>query len=155
MTRKRTRRKAARVVENPVLHAILGAAVTDTASLDKLRLRELSAIEVFRTGTATRQEWCDIADFLNICETLARDGIGPEALESCMRAQDALGEAHRRLHEHGRLAMTGPELQAVRDCYEFHDLQRISISRQRYEQAIAKTAARIKSAHPSVKVCID
>jgi hypothetical protein len=154
MTRKSTRRRHYNLV-NPILHALAGAAITDTASLDKLRMVELSAIEAFRTGKATRQEWCDLADLLNISETMARDGIGPEALEPCMRAQEALGEAHRRLHEHGRLAMTGPEIQALREAYAFADLQRASISRQRFEQAIAKTAARIRSADPSIKVCMD
>jgi hypothetical protein len=154
MSRKRTRRKHFALV-NPIEHAIAGAAITDGSLLDKLRVRELSAIEAFRTGRATAQEWRDLADLLNICETLATDGIGPEAMEPCQRAQDALGEAHRRLQEHGRLAMTGPELQALRDAYDYADLQRISISRLRYEQAIAKTANRIRSAHPSVKVCID
>lgn len=154
MSRKHTHRKHYPLV-NPIMVAIEGAAITDSAVLDKLRLRELSAIEAFRAGRATKQEWMDIADFLNISETLSRDGIGPEALEPCQRAQDALGEAHRRHHELGRLAMTGPELQALRSAWEYHDLQRISISRQRYEQAIAKTAARIRSAHPSVKVCMN
>lgn len=154
MSRKRTRRKHFALV-NPIEHAIAGAAITDGSLLDKLRVRELSAIEAFRTGRATAQEWRDLADLLNICETLATDGIGPEAMEPCQRAQDALGEAHRRLQEHGRLAMTGPELQALRDAYDYADLQRISISRLRYEQAIKRTADRIRSSHPSVKVCIQ
>ena len=154
MSRKRTVRKVHQLV-NPILHAMQGAAITDTASLDKLRMRELSAIESFRIGAANNQDWMALADMLNICETLARDGIGPEALEACQRAQDALGAAHTRLQEKGRLAVTGPELQVFREAYEFHDLQRQSIPRCRYEQAIKRTADRIRSAHPSVKVCIE
>lgn len=151
--RKRTRRKHYALV-NPILHAIAGAAITDSADLDKVRMRELSSIESFRTGAATRDDWMAMADMLNITETLARDGVGPEALEACLRAQEALGAAHERHVKHGRIAVSGPELQALRDAYSFHDLQRLSISRSRYEQAIAKTANRIRSAHPSVKVCI-
>ena len=68
------------------------------------------------------------------------------------QAQDALGHAHTR-HKAGKpLLFTGPELQAVRNSYEFHDLQRQSVSRSQYEQAIEKTANRIRSAHPDLKV---
>ena len=151
MSRKKCRRKVWALID-PIAHAIAGAAITDTASLDKLRMLELSAIEAFAKGRATSDDWRAIADLLNLCETLALDGIGPEALEPCTQAQEALGHAHTR-HKSGKpLLFTGPELQAVRDSYEFHDLQRTSISRSQYEQAITKTANRIKSAHPSLKV---
>ena len=52
------------------------------------------------------------------------------------------------------IGVSGPELQALRDGYQFHDLQRQSISRSRYERAIVTTANRIRSAHPSLKVCM-
>ena len=149
--KKRTRRKVY-LLANPIALAIEGAAITDASALDKLRLRELSAVESFRTGKATRDDWMSLADMLNICETLAKDGIGPEAMDPCQKAQDAPGAAKDRLDKHGRLLLTGPELQALRDAYEYHDLQRLSISRSRYERAIRDTANRIRSAHPSVKV---
>lgn len=78
--KKRTRRKVY-LLANPIALAIEGAAITDASALDKLRLRELSAVESFRTGKATREDWMSLADMLNICETLAKDGIGPEAME--------------------------------------------------------------------------
>lgn len=149
--KKRTRRKVYPLV-NTIARAMEGAAITDATALDKVRMRELSAVESFRTGTATRDDWVALADMLDICETLARDGIGPEAMDPCMRAQEALGAAKQRLDKHGRLAVTGPELQALRDAYEYHDLQRLSISRSRYERAILDTANRIRSAHPYVKI---
>lgn len=151
MTRKKCRRKVWALID-PIAHAIAGAAITDTASLDKLRMLELSAIEAFAKGRATPDDWRALADMLNICETMARDGIGPEALEPCTQAQEALGHAHAR-HKAGKpLLFTGLELNAVRDSFGYHDLQRSSISRSQYEQAIAKTANRIRSAHPSLKV---
>ena len=151
MTRKKCRRKVWALID-PIAHAIAGAAITDTASLDKLRMLELSAIEAFAKGRATPDDWRALADMLNVCETMARDGIGPEALEPCTQAQEALGHAHAR-HKAGKpLLFTGLELNAVRDSFGYHDLQRSSISRSQYEQAIAKTANRIRSAHPSLKV---
>ena len=50
MTRKKCRRKVWNTNVNPIAHAIAGAAITDTASLDKLRMQELSAIEAFAKG---------------------------------------------------------------------------------------------------------
>lgn len=151
MTRKKCRRKVWALID-PIAHAIAGAAITDTASLDKLRMLELSAIEAFAKGHATREDWRALADMLNICETMTGMGIGPEALEPCRQAQEALGHAHAR-HKAGKpLLFTGSELNAVRDSFGYHDLQRSSVSRSTYEQAIQKTANRIKSAHPSLKV---
>lgn len=151
MSRKKCRRKHYPLV-NPVDCAIAGAAITDTARLDKLRLLELSALEAFRTGQATPADWRQLADMVNIAETMALDGIGPEVLEPCRLASEALGEAHFRFTTKGKLGLAGQELQALRELHEFHDLQLSSISRGEYERAIKKTADRIRSAHPSVKV---
>ncbi len=153
MTRKHTHRKHYEL-RNPIAMAILGAAITDTENLDQLRMGELQALEAFRTGKATKADWDRMADVCNLCETMAQRGIGPEALEPCQRAQDALGEAHRRHIEHGRIAVSGPELQALRDVYQYHDLQRTSVARSVYEDAIQTTANRIRSAHPSLKVMV-
>lgn len=151
--RKHTRRKVYTLV-NPILYAMQGAAITPKDLLDKLRLRELAAIEAFRTGNATKQEWRDVSDFLNISETLALGGIGPEALAASQAAQDSLQAAHVRYQEGEALTLTEPELQTLRDGYEYFDLQRQSISRAQFEQAIKRTSDRIRSAHPSVKVCV-
>lgn len=139
---------------NPIKFAMEGAAIISDDALKSLHQFELTAIECFRTGTARRQEWMDIADMLNICETMAEAGIGPEALESCRVAQQALSDAHERHHAYGAaLTLRGPELVALRDAWEFHDLQRRSIPRADYERYIKRTHDRIRSAHPSVKVC--
>ena len=154
MSRKKCHRRHYELV-NPIQAAMVGCAITDTAALDKLRLRELSALESFRTGTTGRQDWVALADMLNIQETLSRDGIGPEALAPCLLAQEALTAAADRRASHGAFGLSGPQLQALREAYEFMDLQRASIPRSRLEAAIQKTANRIRSAHPATKVCID
>jgi len=152
--RKRTRRKVYPLV-NPIQHAIAGAAITDTKILDTVRTLELSALEALRTGHATKEDWRTLADCLNVSETMARDGIGPEAIGANLAAQEALGAIQERSKKlDGRLVVTGPELQALRDGFEYADLQRSSISRHRYEQAVKKTADRIRSAAPAVKVFI-
>lgn len=153
MTRKKTRRKHWPLV-NPVRMAILGAAPASNDLLDEIRLRNLSAVEAFAKGVATPADWRTVADYLNVAETMARGGIGPEVLEPCRKVQEALGEAHRRYKQMGRLGLTGPEIQALRELHEYHDLQIQSVTRSEFERWIDKTAARIRSAHPDCKVVV-
>lgn len=153
MTRKRCIRRVWTPV-NPITHVIEGMAVTPDSKLDKLRLLELSALESFRTGKAVPDDWRAIADVCNLAETLAGMGVGPEVMEATLKAQEALGAAFDR-HKAGKpLLFTGPELQAVRDVVEYHDLQRTSIGLAQYEKAIRTTRDRIRSASPKVKKCI-
>lgn len=152
MSRKRCIRKHYALV-NPISHAIQGASITNDAALNKLRLMELSALESFHTGAATADDWRTCADFLNVQETLCDMGVGPEAREPNELAQRALGAVQERSRDHGgRLVLTGPELQALREAYEFMDAQRTAIPRSQLEQAIRRTANRIRGAAPNVKV---
>lgn len=150
MSRKQCRRKHYPLV-NPIITAIEGAAISADNLLDRLRLVELSALDAFTTGRATVADWKSIADLLNVAETMARYGVGPEVLEACERVQDGLSEARERHERTGRMGLSGPAIQAVRDLIEYHDLQRTSISRGEYERLIQKTRDRIRSAHPDLK----
>jgi hypothetical protein len=76
MSRKRTHRKVYPLV-NVINHVIEGVHVTEQRILDRLRLLELSAIEAFAKGRATRHDWMALADLSNVAETLARSGVGP------------------------------------------------------------------------------
>ena len=51
--RKQCRRKIWSTDIDVIAHAIAGAAITDKASLNKLRLAELSALEAMRMGQGT------------------------------------------------------------------------------------------------------
>lgn len=144
MTRKHTRRKVWKLVD-PITHAIAGAAITDTASLDQLRTTELSALESFAKGRGTPQELAELVDMVNVAETMATNGIGPEALPTIEAAQQAFTEAIRRQKELGKLGFSGPELEILRHAFEYHDLQRSSISRSRYEQELRRTIGRIRN----------
>ena len=123
----------------------MGAGITQPELLDKLRLRELAALEAMAKGLGTKVEWQELADMLNICEVMAMEGIGPEALPYCKEAQDALVEAARRYEATKRMGLSGPGIQALREVYEYHDLQRSSVARGLYEQMIVKTRQRINS----------
>lgn len=153
MSRKVCRRKHYALV-NPIDMAIKGCRPTDQDVLDQIRIRNLSAIEAFATGKATVHDWRTVADMLNVSETMAKGGIGPEVLEACAAVDAALSDCYHRHERTGKLGMTGPQLVAMRELHEFHDLQIQSITRAEFEGWIKKTADRIRSAPPDVKVFI-
>lgn len=147
--RKRCNRKVWALV-NPIQHAISGAGVTDRKNLDALLSRELASLDAFTHGKARMSEWSDMANVNNLTQTLAGMGIGREALPDCHKAEAALIEAAARYQIKKRMGLSGPGIQALRDVIEWHDLQRSSISRSQYEEAIRLTGARIKSGYATV-----
>jgi len=151
--RKRTRRQHYALI-NPVTLAIAGARITEDVLLDQLRTRELSAIHSFSTGVATVDDWRTVADLCNLAQTMCSMGIGPEVLAPALEVEGVLGEAHERYLATSRMGTTGAGLNAMRHLQEWHHLQRTSVARSVYEAAIVRTSNRIRSAHPSVKVCI-
>ena len=152
MSRKRCIRKHWNVAPgfDAVAHAIAGARITNKTSLDALQTRELSAVESITHGWGTVQDWRDLADVINLCETAARMGVGLEALPACAVAQETLLQAAKRFEATGRMGLTGEGIAALRDVIEYHHLQRQSIPRSQYETIIKKTAWRIRSHAPEV-----
>lgn len=142
MSRKRTVRRVWKLV-NPIQHAIDGAAITPRAELDKLLARELASLDDLTHGRGGLQQWSDMAHVVNLCESLALNGVGPEALEACQLAQEGLIDASRRFQKTRRMGLTGVAIQALRDVIEYHDLQRSSISRSQYEKTIAGLRSQI------------
>lgn len=154
-TLSRVRKKKSRKIYalvNPIAYAMEGAALVEQSTLDKLRAAELSAIEAFRTGQATVQDWRTISEFSNLAESMAREGIGPESLEAVQRCEEALIEAHDRYDRTGKMGTTAQGLTAFRDVYEYHDLQRQSVARSVYERHIQLVINKIKSKSPQVMV---
>lgn len=151
--RKKCRRKHY-ALSNPIALAIAGACITDDGRLDKLRLMELSAIDAFARGAATVDDWRTVADLTNVAQTMCDMGIGPEVLPAALQVESVLGESHMRYTATGRMGTTGLGLQSMRELQEWHHLQRTSVARSVYETAIERAHNKIRSAHPSVKVCI-
>lgn len=143
--RKRCRRKVWSTDINPIAHAIAGACITDTGSLNELRLNELKSLEAMKNGAAGVQEWQILADMMNISETMGRNGIGPEVLEHCEIANEALHRAAKRYEATKKMGLSGEGLRALGDIMEYHDLQRTSVSRAKYQQMIEKTTNYLKS----------
>lgn len=149
--RKKKYRKVYQLI-NPIQHAIEGAAVTDQALLDKLRAGELTSVEAFRTGHATVEDWRRICDVCNLCQSMAADGIGPEAMDAVQRCEAALIDAHERYMRTGKMGTTAQGLTAFRDVYEYHDLQRQSVARSVYERHLRSVKNKIISKSPQVRI---
>lgn len=139
---------------DPIALAIAGATISSAENLDKLRLRELSAIESFRAGTGTPSDFRDIADMLNLAQTMGEMGIGPEVLGTCRTVELVLLYCKEQWDAEKRMQINGIELSLLRDLYDYHDTQRLSVDRSTYEKAIARTRNRIRSARPDVKELI-
>jgi hypothetical protein len=142
--RKQTKRKIWKLID-PVRHAILGAGITQDHLLDKLRLTELTSLDAMTKGLGTLQDWRELTDMMNIAEVMAMEGIGPEVLPYCKQAQDALEQAALRYQRTFSMGLSGTGIKALREVFEYHDLQRKSVSRSVYEKMIIKTKHRIQS----------
>jgi hypothetical protein len=112
--RKKCKRKHWQLIDS-VAHAIADAAITDKQSLDKLRLRELSAIDSMSKGAGTIADWQTLVDMMNICEMMALQGIGPEALIYCNIAQDELSAAAKRYEKIKRMGFTGEGIKSIKE----------------------------------------
>lgn len=147
--RKRCKRKVWALV-NPILHAIEGAGITSRNDLDKLLTRELASLDAFTRGKATMNQWSDMVNVNNLTQTLAGMGVGYEAMPDAHKAEQGLIEAAERFQRTGKMGLSGPAIQALKNIIEWHDLQRSSIPRSQYEEAIRLTGARIKSGHATI-----
>lgn len=149
--KKRTRRKIYPLV-NTILHAIEGASLIDDAKIHKMRRREHDAIEAFRVGKATNQDWHELNDMASLTEVMAIDGVGGEALEVVKQAELHLKEALLRYRKIGKFGFSGPGLTTLIDLQEYHDLQRQMVSRGEYWSYIQKMINLRKSRAPNVEV---
>lgn len=151
MSRKQCKRKVWKLVDC-VAHAIAGAGITTDDCLEQLKSKEQAAIEAMRTGNATVYTWQELVDMNNLCQVMARNGIGPEALPDSMMAEIELKHAAKRFEATGKMLLTGTGLRAINEVLEWHHLQRTSISRSEYERMIEKTRNKIRSRSKDVTV---
>jgi hypothetical protein len=142
--RKKVKRQVWALID-PIQHGIIGAAITQRDKLDKLRVMEYSALEAMTKGQGTIHDWRTLVDVLNLSETMARAGVGPEVLPVCENAQKALHEAALRYQKTMTIGLTGEGIKAIRELIQYADLQQSSISRSEFERYIQKTKDYIKS----------
>jgi hypothetical protein len=149
--RKQCKRKVYQLID-PIAHAIAGACITTKDQRDELSKKELAAIEAMRTGKGTIETWQELVDMNNVCQIVARNLIGPEALVDCMMAELELKAATKRYEKTGKMLLTGVGLKSIIEVQEWHDKQRRSISRSEYERMIEKTRNKLRSRSKDVTV---
>ncbi len=142
--RKRTKRKVWNLID-PLTHAIVGAAITQRDKLNKLRTLEYAALDAITRGKGTITDWRTLVDVLNLSEMMGKNGIGPEVLPICEKAQESLHKAAMRFQGTKKMGLDGQGIQAIRDLIEYADLQQSSISRSEFERYIKKTKDYIRS----------
>ena len=145
MSRKQCRRKVWGLGD-AVSVAIQGARVIDDRRLAALREVERTALEAFQFGRAEWKHWGAITGVVQAARVLVEFGVGPEVLPAIEQVERFLEAAQARHEATGRLGATGPDLQAVRDLYEYHDLQRTSIDLATYQRAVEKAINRARHA---------
>lgn len=149
--KKRCKRKVYALV-NPISMAIEGACITDEDRLKQLSDRELQAINDMMTGKGTLRTWQDLVDMNNVCQTMGREGIGPECLVDCMMAEIELKSAAKRYEKTKKMGLTAQGIKSIKEVHEWHCLQRRSISRSEYEAQIKKTLSKLRSRSKEVDV---
>lgn len=137
---------------NPISMAIEGACITEESRLKQLSDRELQSINEMMTGKATLRTWQDLVDMNNVCQTMGRDGIGPECLVDCMMAEIELKASAKRYEKTGKMGLTAQGIKSIKEVHEWHSLQRKSISRSEYEAQIKKTLSKLRSRSKEVDV---
>jgi hypothetical protein len=142
--RKRTKRKIWALLD-PIAHGIIGASITPRHILDKLRFTEYAALDSMIRGSGTVQDWRTLVDLLNLAEMFGKNGVGPEVLPVCEKAQESLHKSAMRYQETMRMGLDGVGIQAIRDLIEYADLQQGSITRAEFERLVQKTRDYIKS----------
>lgn len=147
--RKKCRRKVYQLV-NPIQYALEGAAIVEDNLILELRIKELNAIDSMTKGTGTVDDWLILNEMMNLSEVMSKSGIGKEVFDVCNKAQQELMLAAKRFEKTGKMGLTGQGIQIMRDLYQYHDIQRKSISRAEYEKAIQKTINLIKGKSKNV-----
>jgi hypothetical protein len=149
--KKQCRRKVYQL-RNPITMAIEGACITPQETLKTLTDRESEAIDAMMKGKGNLRYWQDIVDMNNVCQTMGRNGIGPECLVDCMMAEIELKAAAKRFEKTGKMGLTAVGIKSIQNVQEWHKLQRASISRKEYENQIKKTLSKLRSRSSEVEV---
>lgn len=153
MTRKKCRRKVRPLMADLMDYVTKGVTMIDGEMLDKLRAVDAKMLSAFREQRATLTDYLHAVDIMNLTEYMGRRGVGPEALEATDRLHGYLVEAAKRFEETGVMVLAEEGLTALKDVYEYHDLQRQCVDRATFERFLTGCKNYILSAgHKVVKL---
>ncbi len=103
---------------------------------DEVSLMAYTALTAITTGSGTDEHLGALSLACNMSYSLAMQGIGAEAMELVIRANDALHALRERHTRTGKYGFTAPELEAVRDMLHVHDRMVAAASQQEIRNAL-------------------
>ena len=148
--RKHTKRRVYGLIYDPMAYVKAGVSPMPEPVLDTLRIRVLGSIENFAYGEAGLPDYREIVDILNMTETMARQGVRPEALHVCRLVEAELLAAADRFEQTHCMTVSTEGLTAIKELHDHHDAQRCDVSQGNYEQALQATTHRIRTHNGSV-----
>lgn len=147
MSRKGSNRRAAAPTEHTLLDEMT-ASPTQPLSLSKRehQLDQIRAgIEAMRTAPSpTRNDWCVIADLVNLLETLVEMGEVNDDGGWITEAAREMAIAARRSVEVGVLRLTGSGLNAVSNAFDGYELALSELPARTLVRAHRKTELRMR-----------
>ena len=111
------------------------------AEMLNICIAERIALEAFRLGQGTEADWLVLRDVAVVAETMALNGIEPEAQPDALDALTVLADVY--------VTMRGPtaqELKTLDRTLAYHDSQRERVSRGRLFEMLKKAEVRFNEA---------
>lgn len=139
MPRAARPRKAYRprpVAIDTVERAIAGAGMPPRQTIDDLVTPMLQALDEMRRGQGCKASWECLADALNVAQALMDLQIAPDHRATVVGACAALGAVADRVNAGGSFTLRGPELAALQDACEIHEIQLQVASQREIRDAI-------------------
>lgn len=138
--KKTTRRKVWNKNSNPVAFAVMGSQPTPESDLLSLRIRELYVIEALEKHQATLTDLTHIRCFVRITHSLAKNGVGIEALPLAEQLLTTVNKATPSTPgtpgTPGTIGFPKEQINQLRELLAYHEAQRMAISRAHYEKTI-------------------
>lgn len=106
---------------------------------------EEKALERFKSGEATFDDWNTLASLTNVSEVMAHDGIGEEVLIYAAAGQLALKRSANFHKKNGKFLLDAEGISSISNLIEYAHLQRQSVSTRAMEGYLNKVICRIKS----------
>ena len=150
-----------RVDPNPVDLAISNTDLLTQHQKDQFIGPLLAGFDAFRTGRATAQHWCDLADAMKVAGELASRQIVSNHADKFRAACAALGQVHQRQAAGGSYTLYPAELCALDDAVWLHQLQLQHCGQSEMQHSIAAVTRRARqalagnagNASPATMVC--
>lgn len=139
--KKRSKYRPRGVIMDAVNWVVAGVKPLSSVGSEavNLKIKNHDALDLARTGQATRVHLDVLIAALNMTEALALANLGKDWTTEIRAGQDALlAMAQRGRRNDNRFVFAGPELTAVNLVMEIHDAQLDACTVQQLERAIVQ-----------------